>query len=162
MSGRGTVVRIGIGIAILWIAAGASAQDVQTVLFGQNWLNGRGWQLLDSNSKALYLTAFGEGSGLALINMLTTGKPKPTTEEFNRQLSYFISDGAFTVVDTCEQIDKFYALPDNLDIPVAYAALYVNAKFRGDTPQELESYSIRLKKMVREKAGHMAPTLKVR
>jgi hypothetical protein len=141
---------------------GASAQDVQTVLFGQNWLNGRGWQLLDSNAKKLYMTAFNEGNGLAIINWLVTGKPKPTNEEFNRQESFYTSDGAFTVIDTCDQIDKFYTVQGNLDIPVAYAALFVNAKFRGATPQELEAYNNRLKKMIAEKTGHMPPPLKVR
>lgn len=149
-------------ILVLLIAGSASAQDVQTVLFGQNWINGRAWQMLDSHAKHLYITAFNEGTGAAIINWFSTGKPKPTAEEFERQESFYTSDGAFSVVDTCDQIDKFYAAPANLDIPVAYAALYVNAKFRGASLQELTAYNARLKEMVYEKAGHMPPPLKVR
>lgn len=147
---------------LLLIAASVCAQDVQTVLFGQNWLNGRGWQLLDDHAKILYVTAYNEGSGIALINWLVTGKPKPANDEFGRQHSFFVSDGAFTVVDTCEQITKFYADAGALDIPVAYAALFVNAKFRGASAQELEAYKGRLRKMIEEGAGHMAPPLKLR
>jgi hypothetical protein len=85
------------GILVLILVAGiASAQDVETVLFGQNWLNGRGWQLLDSNAKTLYVTAFYEGAGVAIINWFTTGRPKPTNEEFERQESLYATDSAFT------------------------------------------------------------------
>jgi len=43
--------------SIFIVGTSLLAQDVQTVLFGQKWLNGQGWVLMDSNAKALYLTA---------------------------------------------------------------------------------------------------------
>jgi hypothetical protein len=150
------------GILIFLLVADLSAQEPLTVLFGQNWLNGRGWHLLDSNAKSLYITAFGEGTGIAIINWLTTGKPKPSTDEFQRQESVYTSDAAFSTDDTSQQIDKFYNIAANLDIPVAYAVLFVTAKFRGASAQDLDAYTVRLRKMVSERSGHVPPPLKTR
>jgi len=125
--------------SIFLVGTSLLAQDIQTVLFGQKWLNGHAWVLLmGSNEKTLYLTALGEGAGIAIINWFTTGKPKPSAGEFQRQESYYESDAAFTADDTAAQIDKFYVAKANREIPVAYAYLFVMVKFRGGSAQELE------------------------
>ncbi len=108
------------------------------------------------------MTAFNEGSGIAIINWLTTGRPKPSDSEFAKQESYYISDGAFTVDDTVDQLDKFYGVSANRDVPVAHAVLFVILKFRGATPQELEIYAQQLRKMAADKSGHVPPPVKVR
>ena len=138
------------------------AQEPLTTLFGQNWLNGHAWRMLDSHAKLMYVTAFGEGTGIATINWLMTGQPKSTEQEFERQGSFYISDAAFTGDDTAEQIDKFYAVNRNLEIPVAHAFLFVIYKFRGASPQELETYTAKLRNMAAERSGHVAPPIRKR
>jgi hypothetical protein len=113
------------------------------------YINGNAWNIMDDRAKIMYLTAFQEAYGLALLNWASTARPKPSLGELRRQESHYITDGAFTPNDYVQQIDTFYADQADRIIPVAYVYTWVNKKFQGAKATELAQLKIRIMQEVK-------------
>jgi hypothetical protein len=139
-------------VVLLLLGQPLAAVADDDVMTGR-YLNGRAWQLLDAGGKMVYVTAYQEGYGMALLNWLTTAKGKQTGEEMERQERHYMADGAFTTDDIIQQLNTFFSEPSNLSLPVPFAHMYVIRKFRGATIKELSEFKARLQeeaKVLRE------------
>jgi hypothetical protein len=135
---------VSLFIAVLLLLGQPLAIFADDEVMTGRYLNGRTWQLLDVRGKLMYVTAYQEGYGMALLNWLATAKGKPTVEELHRQEKHYTTDGAFTTDDIIQQMNTFFSEPSNLSLPLPSAFMYVIKKFRGATIKELSDFRARL------------------
>ena len=136
-------------VLLLSLYSISGGQTVENVKTGR-WLNGNAWRMLDEHKKVLYVSAYEEGTGIALLNWMTTATPRPLMKELRKQEDHYALGTAFSTDETVRQLDILYADETNDQIPIAYALLYVYRKYRGTEQEELKAYVFRLRNLAIE------------
>jgi hypothetical protein len=144
-----------ISLPVLFLAMNIHAAD-PAMSIGMS--NGRAWNGLGGGSeklavamKFLYLTGLADGLHQASGDLYTELSSKPV-EKVAKQVEKIIPGllGSTTFVVMIASLDEFYSDPENLDIPITYAARYVRSQTEGrSTPQQLNESLLRTRAVVR-------------
>ena len=103
-------------------------------------LNGRGWLNAEGYARSMYVS----GVQSALHNFPSD----------NGQL---VTPAHMTVGEMCAALERFYAEPENLPVPVVFALGIVTAKAAGTDPATVEKMAATLRRIASETAAAPAP-----
>jgi hypothetical protein len=110
--------------------------------------NGRYWNTLDDNLRTFYLVGYFEGFGKALREFLT-----PTTKE--RVLAIEASNvPGVGHGEILTAVSRFYAEPENLNIPIWRAIRVVTLKSAGRPAREVEAEMSKARAIMRTDWGN--------
>jgi len=110
-------------------ASSVCAQSTASENFTAKMVNGRGWVLMSDVQKFTYLTG--------IKDILFAIQPE--------NAKMFSVDG-FRTDETAKSIDLFYAVPENLRIPIVFALSVSSAKFKGASQAQLDTITADLRK----------------
>lgn len=122
--------RAALSLGILGALVGEARADSTKEWITGGYLNGRFWKTLDRDAKLTYTLAYVDGLRFAYHHVVDKEERSKADQRAQAQFP-----GDLAVRETIESVDRFYAVPENVLIPIAEAFFFTLIEVAG-APEE--------------------------